>query len=381
MPILSLSLFHQHYKVAYQPRGLTSWLFFVVSLLIVLVIPVIIGFVTQNFWAENRYFYQSPDVAFTNRCALKVRTLKGRDILWTCNQGFDDTNLAGTDMGVLPFFSFYEDGTDESGRYSILVFTLSVPLGEVDASVYAANGLDAESVSGTRDAVESVTFLPEFVYRINHYLVKLNMTAAPLLKFTRTAGAAELAELSSTSSTPSAASGGPLCALTEADLLLHTTGRLTGSSYTQYTGSPLQDSLRQPADVLDLDNFARYYTSRNLSVVPRVFSEVTGGLSLLVQPPSFAALTNPDTVASSTLARGLWEDLDGLNSFTWKIYLRVLTAQVFHTPSTAESLKWAWVQYLALAYIIQWVLWWLRGVIVTQGLIDTKATYSTREFR
>lgn len=381
MAFFNLALFQQHYKVTYLPRGLTAWVFYGICLLVVLIIPVVIGLAMENFWIENNFFYQTPIVHFTNRCALKVTTVRGRELLWTCNEGFNQEQLYGTPQGVLPFFSVYEDDRDANGQFSVVSFTISVPVGDVEQSVYAAGGITGDTAA--MDAVASVTLLPEFVYRINHYLLRVNMTAAPLLHFVR----GTPLDLTSTPPPSSSASFGPLCALTEADMEWHSTTRLINSPYVHYTrvytSSPLEDRLRQAADIANLDNFARYYTSRNQSVVPRVFSQVEGGLSLLSRPPSFSAFAGNDVVASTTLSRGgsLWEDLDGLNSFTWKIYLRIPQARIFYVPSYAETLKWGWVQYFVIAYLIQWFMWWVRGLVVCLGLIETKAVYSTREVR
>lgn len=373
---MQLSLYHEHFGVRYAPRGLASWLFYAICLLTILVIPFIIGLAMENFWVQTNYFYQMPHISFTERCALRVSTVLGKEYLWSCSDSLNDAVL-GTSLSLTPYFAVYEEDKNGDGKVDVMNFLLSFPLGSaLDSSVYD----QAAAPTAERDAVLEVTFLPEFVYTINHYLMKVNMTAAPLLRFTRAplqrpygtvTTAVEVGDdtSTSTSTTTSTAytwSGGPVCALTKADLLFHSTESLINSPYVSYqhtyTGSPLQELARQPADLMNLAQFASAYTARNQSVVLRPYVEAFGGLDLLRQ--------------DSTVVRGLWDDLDDLNAFTWYIQLRIPKAEVQYVPSYAEVLKWGWIQYFVIAYIIQWFLWKVRMLFVKMGLIGSRAVYS-----
>lgn len=369
-----LSLYHEHFGVRYAPRGLAAWLFYIICLLIILVIPFIIGLAMENFWVQTNYFYQMPHVSFTERCALRVSTVLGKEYLWTCSEVIQDT-LLGTPQHLTPYFALYEEDKDGDGKVDVVNFLLSFPVGNAsDASVYST-GTAAPAPATQRDAVLEVTFLPEFIYHINHYLMKVNMTAAPLVRFTRapqqrTSGtAAVVVDVDGSgvrTVTTNAWSGGPVCALTKADMLFYSTESLINSPYVSYqhtyTRSPLEELAQQPSDLMNLPLFATAYTERNQSVVLRPYVEAVGGLELLRQ--------------EGTSVRGLWDDLDDLNAFTWLVQLRIPKAEVQYIPSYAEVLKWGWIQYFVIAYIIQWFLWKVRMVLVKMGLISSRAVYS-----
>jgi transmembrane protein 231 len=373
-----LSLYHEHYGVRYAPRGLAAWLFYVICLLTILVIPFIIGLAMQNFWVETNYFYQMPQVTFTERCALRVSTVLGKEYLWTCSEVFNDA-LLGTSLSLTPYFAVYEEDKDGDGKADVVNFLLSFPLGNAsDGSVYNASAGGVTAPATARDAVIDVVFLPEFVYNIKHYLVKVNMTAAPLLRYTRlplqrTAGTpittsvdVDDSSRASLVSSTYAWSSAPVCALTKADMLFHSTESLINSPYVSYqhtyTASPLAELARQPADLINLLQFAGAYTSRNQSVVLRPYVEAFGGLDVLRH--------------DNTVVRGLWDDLEELNAFTWYIQLRIPKAEVQYVPSYAEVLKWGWIQYFVIGYIIQWFLWKVRMIFVKMGLISSRATFS-----
>ncbi|EPY30541.1 hypothetical protein STCU_04015 [Strigomonas culicis] len=363
-----LALFHEHYKVHYAPRGLMAWVIYVVCLLIVLIIPFIVGLAMQNFWVENNYFYYAPNVTFTGRAVLRVSTVLGKEYLWTTSDSFNDRYVAGSTMDVLPFFSIYAEEVvkGEKSQAAAYTLTVSVPVNSPDVTYRSDDGsYVALTQNEPLDAIKEMQLLPEFAYYIRSSIVTLNMTAAPLLTYRRAPGTYSS---SATDNTSAAYSSGPVCGLLEADLVFHTTEPLISSPYVRYTDtytdSPLETKMRQPADVYKLDTFSHYYSSRNQSVVLRPYVEVDGGLDLLPQ---------------EEVTRGLWEDLDTLNAFTWRIQLRVADAFVPYVPSYREVLKWAWVQYFVIAYVIQWLLWKLRGMIVTQGLIDTTAVYFARK--
>lgn len=355
-----LTLFHEHYKVRYAPRGLVAWLLYVISLLVVLVIPFVIAFMLNNFWLTNNFFFSNPEVHFTGRCVLRVTTVQGRELLWTCSEAFNEEFVFGTELDVLPFVSLFEDDRDGNGKMDVFSVLLSVPITTFNVSLYT-NPSDLP-VGAVLDAVQEIAFLPEFTYRINSKVQKVNMTAAPLLTYARRGSY----HPSQQDNTINAFSAGPVCLLTEADLVFHSNTRLSGKPPAAYMTSPLRDSLREPADVFNLAQFAQYYTARNQSVTARVFTEAAGG---------------PEVLKSSEHVRGLGDDLDTLNDFTWRITLRIPPAKVFYSPGAGESIKWAWAQYFTIAFVIQWVMWQIRGMIVTMGLIDTNAFYHARRVR
>ncbi|KPI88804.1 hypothetical protein ABL78_2119 [Leptomonas seymouri] len=382
---MRLSLCAEHYGVHYAPRGVASWLLYVICILTILVIPFIIGLAMENFWVQTNYFYEMPRVTFTERCALRVSTVLGKEYLWSCSELFNGA-LLGTPLHLTPYFAIYEEDKDGDGRNDVMHFLISFPLGKsTDGSIndHATPAKGVAAPTTVRDAVLDVVFLPEFVYHIKHYLVTVNMTAAALLRYTRlplqrnagsvtttvklkSGSVSKGADGDSLSSTVYSWSGAPVCALTKADMLFHSTESLINSPYVSYqhtyTGSPLAEKTLQPVDLMNLPQFASAYTSRNQSVVLRPYVEAFGGLNLLAQ--------------DSTVVRGLWEDLDDLNAFTWYIQLRIPTAEVQYVPSYAEVLKWGWIQYFVIGYAIQWVLWKVCMFLVKAGLINSRATFS-----
>ncbi|GET88110.1 hypothetical protein, conserved [Leishmania tarentolae] len=364
--MLHLSLYHEHYGIRYAPHGLSSWLLYVLCLLVILVIPVVIAFFMQNFWVKTNYFYDMPNATFTGRCAVRVSTVLGKEYLWTCSDLFHGA-LQGTSLSILPYFSIYEEDRDGDGKVDYVNFLMSFPLGDPleVPSLYATPSVDAPT--SQRDSILEASFLPEFLYSINHRLMKVNMTAAPLLRYQRSPMQNDFGNVSTATSSTYSWSGAPVCALTKADMLFHTTQSLISSrhvSYTHtYTSSLLQKLAREPADLLDLPGFAGNYAARNQSVVLRSYVETAGG---------------PDVLRRDVgIVRGLWEDLDDLNAFTWYVQLRLPPAEVQYVPSYAEALKWGWIQYFVIAYAIQWFLWKVRMVLVTMGLIGSRAFFST----
>ncbi|KAG5480686.1 hypothetical protein CUR178_05821 [Leishmania enriettii] len=370
--MMFLSLYHEHYGVRYAPRGVASWLFYVLSLLTILVVPIIIALSMQGFWAKASYFYAIPRVTFTGQCAVRVSTVLGKEYLWTCFDLFHGA-LQETSLSILPYFATFEDDRDGDGRIDYANFLISFPLGgalELSSPYAPATATEsggADTPTSQRDAILEVSFLPEFVYSISDDLVKVNMTAAPLLRYERNPLQKGFGNATTATSSTYSWSGAPVCALTKADMLFYTTQSLINSPYVSYThtytSSPLQELARQPADLLDLPHFAANYAARNQSVVLRSYVEAAGGLDVLRSDVS--------------VVRGLWEDLDDLNAFTWYIQLRIPPAEVQYVPSLAEVLKWVWIQYFVIAYVVQWLMWKLRMVLVKMGLISSRAVFST----
>ncbi|EPY26867.1 hypothetical protein AGDE_11052 [Angomonas deanei] len=350
---MQIALFHQHYKVRYVPKGLTAWIFYILCLLIVIVLPFVIGLAMQNFWIENNYFYHKPEITFTGRAAVRVSTVLRKEYLWTTSTDFNTQFVEGTSMEILPLFSVTRNGDD-------FEFLITVPINDLGSPLYSeeyvyTTGIPANQVL---DSIKEASFLPEFIYTIHSQKIKLNMTAAPLLLFERTPNTYS----TRIDNTTVSYSSGPTCAVTEADLQFHSTNRLINSPYVHYTNtytdSPFLQKAKQAADLYDLPYFAQYYTSRNQSLVTRTRLQSAGGLELLEQPD---------------------RDLDLLNSFTWRVKLRATPAVVQYVPSYREVLKWGWIQYFIIAYVIQWVMWKIRGFIVVLGLLDVSAIYHARK--
>lgn len=354
-----LCMFHSHFKVTYVPRGLGAIVVYFLLLLIVLVAPAFICFGMQNFWLQTNDFFEMPSISFSGNCALRVTTVLGKEYLWTCSELFNEEHLYGTPIGILPFFSMYHDRNTD-GKVTDITIVLSVRINELSQSIY--DGPITLPTGETLDAIQEAYFLPEFAYKVNNYLMKVNMTVAPLMHYVRPS------EYIPSETDITAISSGPLCAITAADMDFYSTELLINSRYVRYTNvyavSPLSD-VTQPAELMNLPVFADAYSSRNQTVVTRVYTQSSGGLSLL----------------GEEFTRSMLEDLDSLNAFTWRVHLRVLPAHIFYRPSITEALKWAWVQYFSVAFVLQWVLWNVRGMIVTLGLVETRAVYTARTSR
>ncbi|ORC89039.1 uncharacterized protein TM35_000142500 [Trypanosoma theileri] len=350
-----IALFHEHYKVRYAPRGLASWIFYIFSLLLVLAGPVLIGLAMGNFWLQTNTLVATPDIHFTDRCVVHYTTVRGQDKLWTCSHLFNEEYIyTQSEMAVEPFFSIYEDDRDDNGHVDRVTFVLQLPLNDFNGSLQEGMPVPTE-----KDAIKRVEFLPEFTYEIKNYILKVRMTAAPLLIFE----AAEDCCSSSSSTTTKSTVEGPLCARTEGDLLFHSTEPLSRLPNVHYTNTYMNSPLENVSDVEELQNvpyFASQYTSRNQTVLFKPYSVATGGLSIL---------------QDVNYNRVLGEDLGALGDFTWRITMRIQRAEILYTPSIQEALKWAWVQYYCIAVILQFLLWWLRGILVKAGLLGSVAIF------
>ncbi|EKG01719.1 hypothetical protein TCSYLVIO_007280 [Trypanosoma cruzi] len=339
------AVFHEHYKVRYIPRGLGSWLFYILCLLAILVAPVFIGLSMRNFWLRSNSFMQMPHVYFTDRCVLRYTTVKGQERLWTCSNEFNEKHInVHEQLAVLPFFSIYEDDRDGDGRVDFVTMILSLPINDV--------GDIAKDVtpSDMGDAVFRVDFLPEFFYEFDHHIVTLKMRTAALFSFKRDHWIP-------------GTEGGPLSAITEGDLLFHSTEPLIASPNVRYTRTYIDSPFDNVTDVDELLNvplFASQYTLRNQSLQFKPKLETVGGLALL---------------RDENYNRVLGEDLDALGAFTWRIKLHIQRAEVNYVPSIQEALKWAWVQYFCIAYVLQRLLWWLRGILVKTGVLGSTAFF------
>lgn len=338
----------------YVTRGIGSWVLYFLSLAALFILPFVIATSMGGIWLTNSHFTQHPRLKFSGRCLLRYTTVRGKEKLWTCSDAFNEKLLYGhAELDTLPFFTIYEEDRDSDGSVDCVTIVLGLPVNSLGSRVENSFPPPDEM-----DAIERVEFIPEFIYEIIHPSIHLNMTAAPLIVFQRPGGGH-----ASASGTGGAHTGGPVCASTSGDILFHTTEPLYSWSNVHYAhtyaDSPL-DAVESIDDVLNVPRFAQKYASRNQSLLFRRYAESAGGASLL-----------PDI----TYDRVLGEDMDTVGDFTWKLTLRVQDANVPYVSSIPELIKWAWIQYFTIAYVIQWVLWKLRGMLLKSGMIGSTAIF------
>ncbi|CAD2215270.1 Transmembrane protein 231, putative [Angomonas deanei] len=223
------------------------------------------------------------------------------------------------------------DQQEEDGKNDLLSFTVSFPS-------------NLTSPYGGVDSIEKVVFMPELKYHVKHYLATIELYAAPLFTFTRTAE--EIA-------------GSPVCAVTRADLNFYATGRIIGRGVYKATTSALT-LLKEPSPLMNLEYFSRFYTNQSHTALLRVYEEAAGGFSLMKDKYGFP-------------------DLGLVNSFTWNMQMRIQNAVIYYKPTDAEALKWVLIQYFVVGFLIQWAVWKIREVFVTRGIIATNAKDGVNE--
>jgi transmembrane protein 231 len=89
--------------------------------------------------------------------------------------------------------------------------------------------------------------------------------------------------------------------------------------------------------------------------------------------------TYGDLTLLPTLGPSASVDLDAVDMVTVLIRMRVVEAHVAYRPGPGEIIKWAWVQYFCVAYVIHWVVSGTRWLFVKQALINTIAVWEGQQ--
>nr|CCC89302.1 conserved hypothetical protein [Trypanosoma congolense IL3000] len=356
------TLYHEHFKVRYATRGFGSWVLYFLSLAALVTLPFVIALPMGGLWTTSQKLSQRPDLKFTGRCLLRYTTLHGEEKLWSCTETINRQVLHGyEELAVVPVFSVHEDRHSADGGVDVVTVTLGLPV--------SGAGSSTGSTAPPPDTVDRVEFVPEFLYEIENPSVRVKMTGAPLIVFQRPERPRKLTTFARRRASAKALDGGRSCALTAGVLAFRAVAPIRSVPHVYnseaYTKS-LFDGVRNVDDIINVPHFAAKYALRNQSLVFERYAESSGGCSLLTEGTYGPVLDN-STGASP--------------NFTWKIVLRVREAEVTYTPSILERIKWGWVQYFAIAYVVQWVLWRLRGMLVKYGLVGSIAVFDRLNVR
>lgn len=327
------SVYEEPLRIRYRANSIGARVCELFGLLVVLIVPFVICLAMGNFWTEYNVLTEMPAVTFTERCLLKYTTVSGAERLWACSDALNQ-EMMGDPRHVVPFVSFYEDDHDADGKVDVVTFAFQLPLGTLDASTAASDG------------IQTFEFLPEFNLKIWNYVIRLEAKTAPFVSLQLAGSGA----------------GNRRVIVVQGELRYDETEILNGNVYYRYdrvyTSSLFDSMIENPAQASDVSSLAGLYALQNQSIAFRQTSVLYGDASLL-------SSTGPRSVA----------DLGSAETATVVLRMRVVQAQVAYRPGYGEILKWAWVQYFAIAYVIHWVVSWARWLFVKQALINTIAVW------
>jgi len=304
-----------------------------VSMLIVLIVPFIICFAMGNFWTQYNVIEVTPTVGFTQRCVARVLYASGAEGFWACSSAVNDA-LVDDPIAMYPFFSYAVGDRDANGLADSFTFSLQVPLETVTVA------------SNAVDSVVRVDFLPEFWFNVSTYLFHLSMTTAPLVSVT-------------------IPNDGSNVALVHGDLNFAQTEIVVSSLYVNYTHAYTGSLFTQASlnDLINVGSLAGAYARRNQSLDFKPRSIAIGDQSLL---------------QSQDVAAAHFTDFNDARSFQLELRMGVSQAFIQYRPNPGEVLKWGWVQFFCVAYVVHWFMRLLRGFMVKQGMVNTVAVPSNR---
>lgn len=350
---MPLPFYREHFSVTYAPRGPCTWVVYIFFLLLILVCSAVVCFFTQGFWVNSVVDCGSPSVKLDpESCALKVFTVQGETKYWTCSTFFNEAYLmsptSGGSIFTLPYLSFYID--KDGSEVDIII---SVPIGNVSGNIYATDAAGGTLPASTAlDGIESITFIPRIEYEATGNFHTERVSAAPSFTYDRNRGYLP----DGLDNTKESFSGGPV-AVHQSYAVQYAPVRGTSSS----SSCKALEANGRPLDPL-LSNYFSLTSNCNISsrtLLPIRVREDVGGLDVL---PTWSTDGSMSTI-----------DLGQLQAFNWFISISFPEACMPHTAQVGYSLKWAYVQFFVLAYAFQVLFWYLRGFLVTGGVVDVNA--------
>lgn len=283
------------------------------SMLCVLVIPFIAGLLMGGFWEQWAVFLTKPVVKYQGTAILRAQTQQGKEYLWASSDILQ-TQLAGDSRFIKPYISYFNDDQDRDDKTDFITFNIELPL-------------------EAGDIISTFEFLPEFSYSFEEDSLKvedevfLYMLTAPLISVVAPPAHFNSVEL-------------------YGKLGFKQTTPLWSSPYVRYDRAYNKShfaSIRDIEDIRSIGAIAAKYSKRNESVA---FED---------------RVVSWDSAPGNTLS----------DTFRIKIEMRLTALEVSHVPSTAQTVKNAWVQYFCLAYVVYWFFYHVRRIIVKNGLVDT----------
>eukprot|EP00796_Vickermania_ingenoplastis_P012939 gene12939-8795_t len=334
----------RYFHVTYAPRGVLSLLIYGFFLLLVIAASALICWFTTEFWTSTIVDCGKASGMFQGHCGLHVVTTKGTHKFWTCSESFNAEFLMSTGSFVRAFVSISEG----AGRATDIL--ISVPIGNVDASVYN-NPEDLPQDAGL-DAIESITFIPGLLYRASGNRHTIESLAAPQLRYSPSTPYDD----TGADNTGTSFSGGPICAHSEYEI------RFSADVGDESPSCQIQRSSINGI-LAEFQSFTSFCAVSSRTVFPVLVRQSTGGLDLL---------HTDDTTFN------IGYDLALLNAFTWRITLHFPEECMPHTPQVGYSLKYVYIQFITIAWGFHFLFWQLRGIFATNGLIDLNAHYQNR---
>lgn len=304
------TLYETPRAVKHKANSAAGWIFEILALLTVLIVPFIVCFYAGQMWMKNSLIVEIPKLSYTGKCVLSAETLSGKKMLWASSKAMEDL-LAGDDRLVQPFFSIYEDDHDGDEKADEIFMRIMLPLDPGDAMV-------------------SLRFLPAFRYNIHsgEGYFDVDMETAVLLGF---------------ETAPPVHKG---AATIDGFINFYQMNPLYSAVHVRYDrlyNRSHFDAVRDVSGIADVGALASAYQMRNESV----------------------------SFVEKVIRFGDEEDATDVGLFRVDLRLRVSPATIQFTPNWSQVLKFAWVQYFCVAYVIGWFVGGIRYFVVYQGLFNT----------
>lgn len=343
----------------YTANSIGAYLLVLFSYIAVIVAPLAIGFGMGQFWITSNVLVGRPDITYTNRLIVRVETAEGNAMVYvsspTAMEELENAIIAGENEGaanvlfnfknpldpasselaplstMYPAVNVFEDDHDSNGIVDGFHFQIAIPMN------YSAP-----------QTVGRICILPEFNYVFDYPVPSLDirMTAAPLICLS--------------SPNPTTAFEG---ARLQGDLVFKASTLPESSDYVRYdriyAGSLFNEfTARELAAVSPIANA---YALRNFTLGVEEKSNTFGAYDTLAM-----ASTNIDPTNT-------------FHQFNLEVSLKVHDSVIRYIPPWYENLKFGWVQYFCIAFIVYYFLDFIKSILVKQAIINTIAIWEGRQ--
>eukprot|EP00995_Heteronema_vittatum_P013695 NODE_994_length_1103_cov_260.309298_g690_i0.p1 GENE.NODE_994_length_1103_cov_260.309298_g690_i0~~NODE_994_length_1103_cov_260.309298_g690_i0.p1 ORF type:complete len:323 (-),score=49.74 NODE_994_length_1103_cov_260.309298_g690_i0:47-1015(-) len=293
-----------------------STLLDLVGKLLVLIVPFVVAYFTGHFWVKEGRWREQPRVSWPNKAVLVVR---GQPTGTDGEEGFgpvDEFSALGTTFvwTSLPKANTFLD--------SLLV----VPHFEVQQ-----RDADGDSKTDALDLLLQVPTFQQFEVHSIELLLLLTYELSDLVPLEMETPC-YIAYSSATSGSAFTVEGD--LAFRQRNLMYWPTTKYKYSHFTPATVHSIEDIL--------LPTLLSKYAARNESTYLQVHSQYWHPAT-----PNAAYFELRATIRIGA---------------TWYAYL----------PGPFEALKFAWVQFFVLAYVVSWLVWALKGILVKNAVVKVR---------
>ena len=332
---MAITVYDEPVRTRYTANSGGANMLCLFSFATVLIVPFVICANMGMFWPISNTLWRTPTVSYTGKSIVRVDTDAQESFSYVSSAAVMDLLESYPNSGInalYPQFTVLADDIDRDGKVDKFSFGMQLSLAELEER------LNVSSVSVTK-----VCILPELRYQVSWMSLDINAVVAPLLCAVKPQG-----------------SGFSDGARIVGELNFYESSLVDASPYVRYDrvySASLFPSFTA-FQLAALYPVAEAYGTRNISVhfEPKLVSyEQYGGLRV-------GAMNVPQA-----------ENTFGL--FTLEVELKVNDAVILYIPAWYEMIKVGGVQYLVVAYLVFWLMWFIRMFCVKQALVNTIAIW------